>query len=264
MADVILNNNTQPARTRLASLDAVRGIASFIVLLDHCYWTFPDASRGQLASPIWLRPITFFTNGQAAVIIFFMLSGYVLSFPFFCGTQPSYPGYLFKRFCRIYIPFAVTILIAALLCQVIDVGAGVAGAGDWLNRQMGAAGISSPVLAGHFLMSGTARDMGLDSVMWTLVYEMRVSVIFPLLIVLCRNTGLALGASAIMLVGATRLLIDAGQTQHPVEVDSFWVTIVWTVRVVPYFVVGILLNKHSKDIRELLSVSLSGCASRWC
>ena len=38
----------------------------------------------------------------------------------------------------------------------------------------------------------------------------------------------------------------------PWGADNFWVTILWTVRIVPYFVLGILLSKHSENIRRLL------------
>jgi len=110
---------TPPAR-RLTSLDAVRGIASFIVILCHCNAILPDAVQSQLDSSILSRPIALFTNGAASVIIFFVLSGYVLALPFFHGTQPNYSRYVFRRFCRIYIPFAVAICIAALLCRITN------------------------------------------------------------------------------------------------------------------------------------------------
>ena len=95
------NNISAPSARRLTSLDALRGIASFSVVLCHCWTAIPNAARATLASSMWSPLIDIFTNGSAAVIIFFVLSGYVLSLPFFHGTQPGYPRYLFKRFCRI-------------------------------------------------------------------------------------------------------------------------------------------------------------------
>jgi peptidoglycan/LPS O-acetylase OafA/YrhL len=87
--------------------------------------------------------------------------------------------------------------------------------------------------------------------MWTLVHEMRISLIFPLLIILCRDTRLALVTVAFMLVASTRILVGLGESA-PWTVDNFWITIIWTIRFVPYFVFGILLSKHSENIRWLI------------
>jgi hypothetical protein len=152
------NNKIAAPRMRLTSLDAVRGIASFSVVLCHCWAAIPDAARTSLSSSMWSPLLGLFTNGDAAVIIFFVLSGYVIALPFFRGTQPSYPRYLLKRFCRIYIPFAVVISIAALLARFTDIGEPLAGVGDWLNEQMSSADAPA-VLAGHFLMIGTKQDI---------------------------------------------------------------------------------------------------------
>ena len=244
------NKITAPAK-RLSSLDAVRGIASFVVVLCHCLTAIPDEARARFNATMWSPLINIFTNGDAAVIIFFVLSGYVLALPFFRDTQPSYPRYLFKRFCRIYIPFAVAIFIAALLAKFTDVGEPLAGVGDWLNEGMSCRAVVPFVLAGHFLMVGTKQDIALNFPMWTLVHEMRISLIFPLLIVLCRDTRLALVAAAIILVASTRTLVALGQSA-PWTVENFWITIIWTVRFVPYFVFGILLSKHSENIRSLI------------
>jgi len=66
---------TAPTR-RLTALDSVRGIASFIVLLCHTALTYPDMTAAQLDSSMWSLLRNPFTNGDASVIIFFVLSGY--------------------------------------------------------------------------------------------------------------------------------------------------------------------------------------------
>jgi peptidoglycan/LPS O-acetylase OafA/YrhL len=237
---------TAPTR-RLTALDSIRGIASFSVLLCHYRLALPQETSASLVSFIWPPLLNLFTNGDAAVILFFVLSGYVLSLPFFRGTQPSYARYVFKRVCRIYIPFAVVVFVAALFSCIPAVREPLAGVGNWLNEQMGSVGSSA--LAGHFLMIGTQPDIALDSPLWTLIYEMRVSLIFPLLIILCRDTRLALPVAAIMLVASTRLLVALGSVA-PWKVDTFWITILWTVRMIPYFMFGILLSKHSDEVRK--------------
>ena len=158
-----------------------------------------------------------------------MLSGYVLALPFFRHAQPPYLQFAWKRFCRIYIPFAAAIMLAIFLYP-----------------------FDAPTpkeIAGHFLMVGTGHNVKLDIAMWSLVYEMRISLIFPLLILLCRDTRTAFVSAIIMLVVSTRILV-AKADMSPFTVEPFWVTLIWTVRVIPYFIFGILLSKHAASIKE--------------
>lgn len=235
---------------RLTALDAVRGIAACVVVLWHCYLAIPDEQRSHIYASLWSIPLRPFYNGAVSVIIFFVLSGYVLAIPFFRARQLSYPRYLVKRFCRLYLPFVVSICVAALLYLITNRQA-VAGA-TLLNKMWPLAWPGFPVLAGHFLMFGTEPHMTLNSVMWSLVYEMRVSVIFPLLIILCRDTRIAVVIGALLLFACTKGLVALGET-GPWAVKSFWVTVLWTARIVPYFLCGILLNKHSEQIRHVLA-----------
>lgn len=56
-----------------------------------------------------------FWNGHSAVILFFVLSGFVLSLPFFKGEYKfDYSRYLVKRICRIYIPYLIIIMLAII------------------------------------------------------------------------------------------------------------------------------------------------------
>ena len=235
---------------RLTALDAVRGIASFVVVLCHCYLALPADLKDAFDASLWARPFHAIANGDAAVIVFFMLSGYVLARPFFQGTQPSYPRFLTKRFCRIYIPFAVAIVATAVYCYLSGIASTPVGDSAWLNKQMVGAG-SRSVLVGHLLMIGTERYMSLDSPMWTLVCEMRVAAVFPLLVILCRDTRIALAAAVFITVASTRCLVGF-ETTAPWSSSSLWISLLWTVRVLPYFVIGILLSKHSAQFSLLL------------
>jgi len=172
--------------SRIETLDSVRGIASVMVLVAHFYGIWPVAERVPYLVKYWPVPLGMVLNPHAAVLIFFVLSGYVLAPPFFNGTQPAYPRYLLKRFCRIYIPFA--------LCLIV----------------MMPPGPSVSLLAGHFLLFGTHPAMSQNPAIWTLVYELRISVIFPLLVLLCRNTYIALFTGTCMFAAATAALAATG------------------------------------------------------
>jgi peptidoglycan/LPS O-acetylase OafA/YrhL len=238
-------------KERISSLDAIRGIASLMVVFNHCYETIPEQQSSHFESCIWSRPLGVLHNGHAAVMIFFVLSGYVLSLPYFRGTQVSYARYLVKRFCRIYLPFAIAIIIAAFLYLAAGPHA-KAEASQWFNNLWPPSWPGLSALAGHFLMIGTEPNMQLDCVMWTLVYEMRISIIFPLLMLLCRNTKAALLTSMLMLVLSTKLLAALHLNSHPSGVQNVWTTFLWTIKFVPSFIAGILLSKHRPHIKAAL------------
>jgi peptidoglycan/LPS O-acetylase OafA/YrhL len=235
---------------RLSSLDAVRGLAACIVVISHCYLTMiSDDRRTQLESSFWfdlLRPLH---NGDAAVIIFFVLSGYVLSLPFFRGTQLTYPRYVVRRFCRIYIPFAVSVFLA-LLFYALSGPPNAPGASEWFNALWPPERPGISVILGHILMLGTNPNIRLNPSLWTLVYEMRVSLLFPLLILLCRDSRIALVGGLILLKLSTKGL-SCDQCHHPAHAESFGVTLLWTVQIIPYFMTGILLSKHRAQLHQL-------------
>jgi peptidoglycan/LPS O-acetylase OafA/YrhL len=184
------NEEIAPSK-RLISLDAVGGIAACIVVLSHCYRIIPEEQRSRIDDSLWSQPLLPLHNGDAAVFIFFVSSGYVLSLPYLRGTQPGYPYYVIRRVCRIYIPFAAAILFALLL--YIFAGRPDAPAvSQWFNNLWPSTKPGIAVVAKHLLMLGTAPNMKLNAVMWTLVYELRISLLFPLLMILCRNSSVLL------------------------------------------------------------------------
>jgi peptidoglycan/LPS O-acetylase OafA/YrhL len=89
-----------PSDRRVKTLDAVRGLAALVVALDHAYLTVPEGIRTGIhsyAEPwFWLRysPLRLMLQGSAAVMAFFVLSGFVLILPFLDGTQPRGFTYL--------------------------------------------------------------------------------------------------------------------------------------------------------------------------
>ena len=103
------------------------------MVLSHCYLTIPEEQRSRIDDFLWSKPLLPVHNGNAAVFIFFVLSGYVLSLPYLRGTQPGYPCYVIRRVCRIYLPFAAAILLALLLYILAGRSAAPA-ASQWFNN----------------------------------------------------------------------------------------------------------------------------------
>ncbi|MEM7035532.1 MAG: acyltransferase [Bacteroidota bacterium] len=91
---------------RLEKLEALRGAAAFYVFAHHLVHLSPE-----LAS---LK--RFFVFGQLAVLVFFVLSGFVIYYAT-VARNPDMPfrTYFIRRFRRIYFPFVVVLLISWLL-----------------------------------------------------------------------------------------------------------------------------------------------------
>ena len=93
---------------KLTKLEAIRGFAALYVVLGH---TFSDVFSDNKAVSIIFR------FGQEAVIVFFLLSGFVIQYAYHYSKDKSFASFFRKRFLRIYIPlFIVFIANYLILC----------------------------------------------------------------------------------------------------------------------------------------------------
>jgi peptidoglycan/LPS O-acetylase OafA/YrhL len=142
-------------RNRIGKLESVRGFAAAVVLLVHAHF-----SRSGMAGIL-------LSLGQEAVILFFVLSGFVVYYATLGRAKhpPVFAGYFLRRFRRIYPLFAVSLVLAyAAHCA-------------WAGRLTGP---NLPQLAGNMVMlqdlvvgkTGVWVDTYLDNLpLWSLAYE---------------------------------------------------------------------------------------------
>lgn len=250
---------------RFRSLDAMRGIAALQVMFAH----YLSAGQGWIdfGSP-WVRftPLRFLLQAHLAVIFFFVLSGFALAHSLLEEQRPSYLTFIARRFCRIYLPFAAAILISTILCMALrqDFVPGISDSlrVDWLDA-------SPTAVARHFLMTGLRPDMQLDGVMWSLVHEMRVSLIIPALVALFLWR-FWVGA---MVVAATSLLALITATQiglwNPWQGVSIFASGLQTLFYLFPFAVGIVVaiwrTRLTAMLRRhlLLAIALGGVMMLW-
>ncbi|EBA8077824.1 acyltransferase [Salmonella enterica] len=110
----------------LKFIDSVRGLATICVMLSHCLLMFYPAAHtgvgfsGRLDSFLFNSPISFIYKGESAVLVFFVLSGYILSYN--CMKHGLSEHYIrsstIKRYLRLGIPCAASIFICYLLMKV--------------------------------------------------------------------------------------------------------------------------------------------------
>lgn len=171
---VVAHNDTEtvlrartPGGGRIFALDALRGLAAFVVVWHHFREAF------DMSMPRWyLRPLL---AGHAAVVLFFVLSGYVLSIPYWNGRSMPYGRYLLRRFFRIYVPYAGAVVVAVLVASRL-LGAQLP-LTQWFYNTW-----HTPLTAGlvlrQFLTISVSPEI--NTAFWSLRYEMEMSIVFPL------------------------------------------------------------------------------------
>ena len=175
---------------RYEELDSIRGISSLIVMIGHhlmIFSVFQNYSyEDNKPFVIYLLKETparlIFSSGNESVIIFFVLSGFVL-YKSIQKNYDSYGTFLLKRISRIYIPYIVAISIA-ILCQTTMSKYGISNLSEWFNRSWTIES-SLSLIAQHILLIGKYNTDAYNGVIWSLVHEMRISIIFPLVMMVC-------------------------------------------------------------------------------
>jgi peptidoglycan/LPS O-acetylase OafA/YrhL len=97
---------TAPSQNRLLFIDSIRGIAALLVLFQHSYEYFFRNQVEEIGH-------SFFHFGQAGVVAFFLVSGYII--PFSLERSTSLTSFFIHRIFRIYPLYLVILLINLLL-----------------------------------------------------------------------------------------------------------------------------------------------------
>ena len=161
---------------RIGSLDSLRGVAALVVVFGHCAAVVP----GYLpwSRTLWLVPPPL--AAAAAVQLFFVLSGLVLFLTLRSHDGFRYRPYIVKRLIRIWPPLVAAVLVSAALMIVVR-PLPVAGLSAWFNTASWRAPPTPLLIAGHLALLDGARWQDLDNVSWSLVHELRISIVFPLI-----------------------------------------------------------------------------------
>ncbi len=140
---------TPPARTpRFEYLDGLRGIAAWIVVVQHAAHAFlPSVIDGvsrpgeaSTFSALARSPFTILWGGDHAVAIFFVHSGFVLANRFLVtGDRPGLVSQVVKRIVRLGVPVGAALIVAGALWH----------AGLYRNVEAARFVVQSDWLAGH-------------------------------------------------------------------------------------------------------------------
>jgi peptidoglycan/LPS O-acetylase OafA/YrhL len=181
--------------------------------------------------------------GPEAVRLFFVLSGMVLAVSFgYQRQRQSYRAFLSKRVMRIYVPY-----LFALVLSVI-------GASTWhgpiehstVKNCCWSDPVSPTLVMQHILFLGDYDFGQLNPVFWSLVHEMRISIIFPLLFMVVRrlrNRHALLLAAACTLASMLILRFLPGLVSPILPMS-----LVMTLHYLALFIMGILLARNMGGI----------------
>jgi peptidoglycan/LPS O-acetylase OafA/YrhL len=181
-------------KQRLAGLDGVRGMACFLVFIYHLRWH----ARPDVDNPLKLEFFGFrfdhvLANCDSGVAIFFVLSGLILSLPFWLtiigrSATHNVPQFYWRRICRI-LPAYYAVVIAVYLLR--DGTYTFYGAIDCLL---------------HFTFLQTFSDSsyyGVYPLLWTIGIEFQFYLLLPILMAglgwLHRRGGAALSLTVLLL-----------------------------------------------------------------
>jgi len=158
-------------KTRINTLDSLRGFAAVTVVIGHI------TGGTRIGEFMNATPLYLLRAGHEAVVFFFMLSGYVLVYQFGAMPKAKYGDFLISRFLRLYVPYIAAIALSLWLFRLHTPGV----QGQLFISQLWRDKITNGTLIGHFFLIGDFDSSALNPVIWSLVIEMRMSILFPLL-----------------------------------------------------------------------------------
>jgi peptidoglycan/LPS O-acetylase OafA/YrhL len=228
--------------TRYFELDSLRGLAALVVLANHLEMAWSNTYPVGSAIGRSLVNLTL-PFGPEAVILFFVLSGFVLSLPAVEGRPQSYFTFVTRRVFRIYFPYLVALAVS------------VAAASCLYHRSTGNNWVlsfwSEPVqwsLVGqHVMFLGVYDTTVFDLPIWSLVHEMRISLFFPLL---CAIVFGLKNKWAFALAICLTTLASGLEKKYPVETMT---SLADTLNYTTMFILGICIARERTTIAHWFS-----------
>lgn len=223
-------------RGRLPELDAVRGIAAMAVSLQHVLNI--GGAVAAVMAVVSLTPLNALVDGTRAVLLFFVLSGFVLGLPFF-HADVSPVGFILKRATRLYPAYWLALAISIAVFSLT----------------------TNPHLSGFALANYLSLVTEFDAqrfnvVFWSLVQEMRLSILFPLLIVPL----VWLPSRWILLISPVLIAIGfLGEDSPGAPIIGLPATAYYAF----FFVIGALTAKHIDSLVARVRRARSGIVLLW-
>jgi peptidoglycan/LPS O-acetylase OafA/YrhL len=237
-------DQSNQTRCRFHELDSLRGLAAITVVFHH----FSRLCSPQINHVLDRTPLRLLVAGHQAVILFFLLSGLVLTLPYKKNESLNYSSFLLKRICRIYLPY-LGALAFAILCDLHFSGHAHSD-NYWINWTWSEP-VTTRLVLQHILFLGNYDWSQFNTAFWSLVYEMRISLFFPFLalaVLRLRSRWIALAAAVLSLSFfplATLLSSTLPLTSLTAAINT-----TLTLHYAAFFLIGSLVAKHLDAINR--------------
>jgi peptidoglycan/LPS O-acetylase OafA/YrhL len=236
---VPFESTTKRKGLRLKELDSLRGIAALAVSFFHMQLAVGAVGIG--LTLLSFTPLHGLLDGYRAVLFFFVLSGFVLAIPFTRGPI-SPTAFLVKRVVRIY--------PAYWICLAVSIGA----FSIFENPHLGFNALANYI----GLVGGVTQNY--DTVTWSLVQEMRLSILFPLImlpVLRFRSRWVLIGSLSLIVVPYALPLL--GRDGPVLILGSF----VETAYYAWFFVIGAVAAKHIERMVAYVRAMNTRRAALW-
>lgn len=169
---------------RSNELDGLRGLAALTVVFSHFYDLFPP-SRWTI---LWkVVPLYLLSAGRESVVIFFVLSGFALHRMVIKAAPFHYHEFALRRIVRIYGPYLPALLLA--IAGNFWLSHGVrSNFSDWFDHAWPLP-IDWRSAWQHVAFLGEYDTTPFNGAFWSLVHEMRISLVFPVIFLLVKRRG---------------------------------------------------------------------------
>jgi peptidoglycan/LPS O-acetylase OafA/YrhL len=241
---------------RISQLDSLRGIAAMIVVIFHCLLSFSifyNANYNEQYANGFIKlmvisPLHTFWAGNEAVLLFFVLSGFVLSIPFMEGRAPKYRAYIIKRVFRIYVPYIVVMAASVILVTVFASYKDFPELSPIFDGRWDHSISLKAIVAYVFMINYDTANV--NGVVWTLYHEMRISIIFPLFMLAIVNLGWKSGFSISIAVTAFMWVVlrFVATGVNNDMISSVVTDFRWTVYYFIFFILGSFIARFRTEI----------------
>lgn len=217
--------------TRYSELDSLRGLAALSVFFGHSISSL--AITPYFLQIIGITPLRIFFDAGAAVIFFFLLSGFVLTLPFTKEDNTQIPLFAFyiKRVFRLYPAYIFAISFSLFLKyffhhdDVLSFSENIKQYWAWNFKDL-----SLKEVVNTYLLIGPSFNADfIDAVVWSLVVEMKISFLLPFFIIIVKRTNLIFNITFLI------VLLYAFNYQY-----------------LGIFYIGVILAKYRKRLTEIV------------
>ncbi|HEF4739401.1 acyltransferase family protein [Burkholderia cenocepacia] len=231
---------------RYPALDAMRGIAALTVMISHILQNVRQSPYGWFVQDVIDRlPMGPVVWGTAPVMFFFVLSGFVLSVSPDAHVRERIPGFWAKRITRIWIPYFVALVAFAGLNSITS-------SFDGGQYALARNNFRAPFEWSDFLKNVALIFFDFPNhflgVSWTLVHEMRISLLFPILLVILwdRSWFVTLFSALALFYGGHLMLDRANGSPYDLSMYN-------TIYISGMFVFGILAARYRAEIASAMA-----------